>query len=137
MNIENLNQEELKQLQTLLNKMNPVQPTQVYFDPVNKMIDEIMDEFNFARVQYVMDHLNWKWVGEYVTNDMLREEAERLLRRAAELRLDNFKNESWEIPVVCGTGGLQASAFCNEDKTKITALDLKFVLSEWDTEIED
>jgi hypothetical protein len=28
-------------------------------------------------------------------------------------------------------------AFCNEDKTKVDALDLKFVLTEWDAEIED
>jgi len=136
MNIQNLNPEELKQLQDLLNKMNP-QPVKQTIDPVNKMIDEIMDEFNFARVQSAMDHLNWKWVGEYVTIDMLREEAERLLHGAAEYRLGKYKNEYWEQPIIHSTGGLQASAFCNEDKTKIIALDLKFVLAEWDAEIED
>jgi hypothetical protein len=66
MNIQNLNPEELKQLQSLLNKMNPNPTEKVYLDPVNKMIDDIMDEFNFAKVQNVMDHLGWKWVGEYV-----------------------------------------------------------------------
>jgi hypothetical protein len=99
------------------------------------MIDEIMDEFNFARVQSAMDHLNWKWVGEYVTIDMLREEAERLLRVVAQHRLGIFKNEHWEQPTTSGTGGFIAMAFCNEDKTKIIALDLKFVLAEWDAEI--
>ena len=49
MEISNLNSEELKQLQMLLNKMNPTE--KVYLDPVNKMIDEIMDEFNFAKVK--------------------------------------------------------------------------------------
>jgi hypothetical protein len=54
MNIQNLNSEELKQLQSLLNKMNPNSTEKVYFDPVNKMIDDIMDEFNFAKVQSAM-----------------------------------------------------------------------------------
>ena len=137
MNIQNLNQEELKQLQMLLNKMNPNPTEKVYLDPINKMIDEIMDEFNFARVQSAMDHLNWKWVGEYVTIDMLREEAERLLHGVAEYRLGQYKNEHWEQPTIFSTGGFTAMAFCDESKTKITALDLKFVLAEWDAEIED
>jgi len=137
MNIQNLNSDELKQLQTLLNKMNPNPTEKVYLDPVNKMIDEIMDEFNFAKVQNVMDYLNWKWVGEYVTIDMLRETAERLLREAAELRLGQYKDEHWEQGIIYATGGFQATAFCNEDKTKIIGLDLKFVLAGWDAEIED
>jgi hypothetical protein len=139
MNIQNLNPEEIKQLQILLNKMNPLHPTDVtyVFDPVNKMIDDIIENFDFDKVQSVMDHLNWRWVGEYVTVDMLIKEARRLLRGAAESRLGRYKNEHWEVPIIHGTGGFQASAFCDEDKTKIVALDLKFVLTEWDTEIED
>jgi hypothetical protein len=43
MNIQNLNPQELEQLQTLLNKMNP-QP-QLDVDPVEQMIEDIMDEF--------------------------------------------------------------------------------------------
>jgi hypothetical protein len=39
--------------------------------------------------------------------------------------------------VINGTGGFQATAYCNEAKTKIIALDLKFVLTEWDEQIED
>ena len=48
MNIQNLNTQELEQLQTLLNKMNPPQPTKkVYFDPVNEMIDNIMENMDW------------------------------------------------------------------------------------------
>ena len=137
MNIQNLNPEELKQLQSLLNKMNPNPTEKVYLDPVNKMIDDIMDEFNFAKVQNVMDHLGWKWVGEYVTIEMLREKAEHLLRGAAEARLGAYKDTHWEQGIINGTGGFQAMAFCNEDKTKIVGLDLKFVLAEWDESIEE
>ena len=138
MEINNLTTTELKQLQFLLNKMNPNQPTEkVYMDPVNKMIDDIMDEFNFARVQNVMDYLGWKWAGEYVTVEMLKETARRLLREAADLRLGDYKDTHWELGIINGTGGFQATAYCNEAKTEIIALDLKFVLAEWDESIED
>jgi hypothetical protein len=139
MNIRNLNPEELEQLQVLLNKMNPMHPTDVTytFDPVNKMIDDIMDEFDFDKVREVMRYLDWKWRGEEVTVKMLEKTARRLLREAADLRLGDYKDTHWEQGIICGTGGFQAMAFCNEDKTKVDALDLKFVLTEWDAQIED
>ena len=133
MNIQNLNKEELQQLQVLLNKMNPTQDK----DPVDKMIDDIIENFNFDRVQRTMDFLRWKWVGQYVTVEMLLKEARRLLKGAAKSRLTDFKDEYWEMGVTNGTGGFQAKAYCNEAKTKIIALDLKFVLTEWDEQIED
>ena len=136
MNIENLNTQELETLRTLLNKMAGEPQPQPYIDPVNKMIDEIMDEFNFAQVHNVMNYLNWKWVGEHVTINMLREEAERLLHGAAETRLGKYKDAHWEQGIIHGCGGFQAMAWCNEDKTKIIGLDLKFVLAEWDADLE-
>jgi hypothetical protein len=137
MNAENLNLKELETLRTLLNKMAGVPQPKVYFDPLNKMINDIMDEFNFAQVQYVMNYLNWQWLGKHVTIEMLREEAERLLHGAAEMRLGKYKDEHWEQGIIHSTGGFQAMAFCNEDKTKITGLNLKFILEEWDAEIRD
>ena len=139
MNIENLNPEELRTLQTLLNKMNPMHPTDVTytFDPVNKMIDDIMDEFDFDKVQRSMDVLRWKRAGEYVTDEILKQTAKRLLREAADLRLGDYKDTHWEQGVICATGGFQAMAWCNEDKTEVNALDLKFVLADWDAQIED
>ena len=136
MNIQNLNPQELEQLQTLLNKMNPTtQPTEI--NSVEKMIGSIMDNFDFKEVQRAMDLLDWKWRGEYVTVDMLKEEAERLLRGAMESRLGSFRHESHELGIVNGTGGLEAKAWCDETKTKIVALDLKFVLESWDESIEE
>ena len=84
-----------------------------------------------------MDLLDWKWRGEYVTVEMLREQAERLLRGAIESRLGSFRYESYEVGIVNGTGGLEAKAWCDESKTKIIALDLKFVLESWDESIEE
>ena len=55
MNTENLNSIELETLRTLLNKMAGVPTPKVYLDPVNKMIDDIIENFDFDKVQSVMD----------------------------------------------------------------------------------
>ena len=135
MNVENLTHEEIKTLHTLFGKLLEEPQQKVYFDPVNKYIDDIMDSFDFRRVHQTMEALNWKWVGSpngIPTIDELRNEAERLLRDAAKSRLGAYKNSYWELGIINGTGGFQATAFCDKTKTKITGLDLKFVVSEWD-----
>jgi len=59
-----------------------------------------------------------------------------LLRDAADVRLDMFKDEPWESPIYCSTGGFSAAAWCNEDKTKITRLELEFIVSSWSARID-
>ena len=136
MNIENLNTQELETLRTLLNKM-AIEPKTVKINKTEAMIFNIIQEFDFEKVQTAMNVLGWKWVGQDVTIDMLKTESIRLLKDAAKLRLVNLNDEHWELGIVCYTGGLQAKAYCDEDKTKITSLDLKFVLTEWDVDLED
>jgi hypothetical protein len=135
MNIQNLNSQELEQLQTLLNKMNP-QP-QLDVDPVEEMIDGIMENFEWKRVHEVMDYLNWQWRGEFVTVAMLKDTADQLLRGAINSRFGEFIDESDEIGIANSTGGLEAKAWCNEDKTHIVRLELKFVLDSWDESIDE
>lgn len=137
MNIANLNPQELEQLQTLLNKMKPAEVQVVEQDPVEKMIQSIMENFEWDRVARAMEYLDWKWRGSQVTVDMLKEEGERLLRGAMNSRLGDFIDEHYELGICNGTGGLEAKAWCDITKTKIEALDLKFVLSSWDELIED
>jgi hypothetical protein len=36
-----------------------------------------MENFEWKRVQEVMDYLDWQWRGEYVTMTMLREQAKK------------------------------------------------------------
>jgi hypothetical protein len=136
MNIQNLNPQELEQLQTLLNKMNPTtQP--IKFSQVEKMIEDIMENFDFKQVQRTMNYLDWQWRGEGVpTLENLKKAAESLLRGAIKSRLGDFKSESHEVGIVNGTGGFEAKAWCDENKTKIVALDLRFVLEQWDESIE-
>ena len=135
MNIQNLNSQELEQLQTLLNKMNP---TKVSLDPVDEMINDIMDNFDWAQTHDVMEFMDWKWRDKQVPSiSEMKKSAERLLRKAAELRLGEYKSSYWEMGILAGSGGFQATAYCDETKTKITMLDLKFILNEWDAEIEN
>ena len=138
MNIQNLNTQELEQLQILLNKMNPSQSTKkVYFDTVNEMIDNIMENMDWEKIQMTMDYLRWEWRGEYVTVDMLKEEGERLLRDAVKSRLGEYKETHHEVAMMYGCGGLEVRAWCNKDKTHITGLDLSFVLGSWNEGIEE
>jgi len=132
MNVHNLDREEMESLYNLLGKM--LNKNEDEKEPLDEMIDEIMDEFNFAIVHKTMVALDWKWASSknYIPSmDELRIEAERLLRDAADIRLDMFRDELWESPIGCSTGGFKATAWCNEDKTKITRLNLDFVVSSW------
>ena len=138
MNIKNLSEEEVKLLHALLGKVMEQPKPKVYFDPINQMIDDIMDNFDFDRVQTAMEALDWQWAGKGIPSiEQLRETAVYLLKGAAELRLEEYLDSYWEEGIINGTGGFQATAYCNEAKTQIIALDLKFVLEGWDSEVKE
>ena len=134
MNIENLTLEEVKILQTLLNKLSDTPVKQKL--TVEDMIDEIMEEFNFARVYKAMVSLDWRWISsknKIPSIESLRKEAERLLRGAAKSRLGNFIDTHHEVGIISATGGFKATAWCNEARTEITGLRLEFIVADWDT----
>jgi hypothetical protein len=133
MNLQNLDRNELLALQQLINKALD-QPKE---KDVDDMIKEIIDEFDFGRVETVMDALDWEWRGETPTIDDLYEEAKRLLRGAAESRLGDFKDTHHDVAIINSCGGFEAKAWCDESKTKITGLDLAFVVESWDSSIEE
>lgn len=137
MNIENLNQEQLETLRTLLNEMAKTPKQKNYFHQINQMIDNIIDEFDFNKVHITVDYLGWKWIGKHITIDDLKSKARMLLKGAAESRLGEYKDEHWELGIINGTGGFVATAWCDENKTKIIKLNLEFVLTEWVCDLED
>lgn len=137
MNVHNLDREEMESLYDLLGKM--LNKNEDEKEPLEKMIEDIMDEFNFARVHKAMVALDWKWAlpsNSIPSIDELRKEAERLLRNVAEIRLDMFIDEDWNAPIICSTGGFSATAWCDEDKTKIRRLELEFIVSSWGSRID-
>ncbi len=133
MNIKNLNIDELKTLQKIINKALE-QPKE---KDVDDMIEDIMSEFEFDQVETVMDALGWRWRGEIPSIEDLQETAERLLRGAAKSRLGDFKDTHHDVAIISATGGFEAKAFCDENKTKITGLQLDFIVTSWDSSIED
>jgi carotenoid cleavage dioxygenase-like enzyme len=140
MNTENLNTQELETLRTLLNKMAS-EPKTAKVDQTEVMITNIISEFNFPKVQATMQALNWRWAYSSHTSSPttleLRQQATKLLRSAIRCRLDEYKHEHWEMGIHCATGGFDATAYCNEDKTKITGLKLQFVVTEWEVDLEN
>ena len=139
MNIQNLSQEEIKNLHTLLGKMLE-EPKKNSIDSIDRMVDEILEEFNFNKVRKAMWHLDWKWAlaaDGIPTIEELKETAERLLRQAAECRLlKEYGSVDWGTPILSSTGGFEATAWCDETKTRITGLQLQFVLTEYETGLE-
>jgi hypothetical protein len=138
MNTENLNTQELETLRTLHNKMAS-EPKTVVDDQTEAMIYNTIREFDFLKVQTVMEVLKWGWISAengIPTTLELRQQATKLLRSAIRCRLDEYKDEHWELGIHCSTGGFDATAYCNEDKTKITGLNLQFVVAEWSEDID-
>lgn len=133
MNLQNLDRDELLALQQLINKA--LEQPKPQLNDLEYMIRDIIDEFDFDKVERTMEALNWKWRGETPTLYDLRKEAEHLLRGAAKSRLSDFKDTHHDVAIINACGGFEARAYCNEDKTKITGLDLAFVITSWDSSI--
>jgi len=138
MNLQNLSKDELLNLQDLINKAleQPEPPVK----DLEYMIEDIMEQFEFDRVKCAMEALNWKWYSSNYsipTINELRIQAERLLRGAAKSRLGDFKDSHCDTPIINATGGFEARAWCNKEKTQVTRLDLAFVVTSWDSSIEE
>ena len=51
MNIQNLTQEEIKSLHEMLGKMLEEPNKKLSFDPVNELVDDILESFDFNKVR--------------------------------------------------------------------------------------
>lgn len=85
-------------------------------------LDKIMDNFNFHKVQEVMDAIDWKWhsVNGVPTLTDLRKQARQLLTNAYEMGRGSGK----EFTV--STGGFSATFDPRE-----SYLGLSFIVSDW------
>lgn len=101
-----------------------------------KVINKIIQQFDFKRVHKVMILLDWNWVvGGVPSVPILKQFAKNRLMEAAIERLkDTELNHN--VPYVISSGGFEVSAYCNKKKTKINYLELKFVLSQQEMEIK-
>jgi hypothetical protein len=91
---------------------------------MRKEVKEIIEEFDFGKVQDVMTYLDWKWWDEVPTMG-------KLMVRASEMLEEVYSEcESNKKEYTISTGGFFAEALYMEDSVKLS---LKFVLTEWNT----
>ena len=97
-----------------------------------QLIDEIVENFNWGKVYKTMEALSWTWaddgyeipsIGKLITT------ATRLLRDA----YDGAVKEQYTY--LSGTGGFEA--VCYMDGDDMYRLELRFVVTSWDVDIEN
>ena len=96
----------------------------------SKAINEIVENFNWERVQKTMTALNWTWAGEFgssiPTTGALFRCAIDLLHHA----YDGAEKEKADYSA--GTGGFYARAIIDEETKEIVELRLAFEVCNWD-----
>ena len=98
----------------------------------DKMIQDILENFDFLKCHLVMKSLNWVWGlhGTVPTVDMLKESAERRLRDAMDIAK---KGKCTKSTYYVSSGGLKANAWSNR-YGHIQGVNLEFVLTDWDSD---
>lgn len=102
-------------------------------DKEQKIIDEVLQEFNFGKCKITMEYLNWTWgrTNGVPTIADLKESALNRIHNAIEI-IRTRENISYQHPATCSSGGLKATVFVNK-YGHITYVSLEFVLTEWES----
>jgi hypothetical protein len=98
-----------------------------------KLIDDIIENFDFSRVEKTMELLDWKYagydetpkVGKLVLNTL---ERIREAIKGAKIHKSDFFSYS---------GGLKASATYDVDKQEVDSLNLSFIVTDWDAYFDE
>lgn len=97
-----------------------------------RIISNILENFDFEKCHSVMTHLNWTWGinGKVPTIKELRKSAISRLTNA----MDIAKEEKChKCTYFSDSGGLKATAWVNK-KGNIVGANLEFVLTDWDSD---
>jgi len=94
-----------------------------------KMMFDILNNFDFLKVHLVMKSLNWLWYpkGVPTVDDITFSARERIESVIKNCLLDATPDQEY----ISSSGGLKATAIKN-DYGQITFLELEFVLTSWD-----
>jgi hypothetical protein len=99
-----------------------------------KMIDEIIDNFDFERCHFVMSKLKWEWGFNGVpTIEDLKRAARQRMEQAIKGALDKNDILPLNSYYFSSSGGLKATAWRNR-YGHLEAINLEFVLAEWDSD---
>jgi len=91
-----------------------------------RLVDEIMDDFDYEKVQKIMQYLDWKWypLDEVPTIDDLRKKSRHYLYEVIEWTL-KFRGD-----YCISDGGIEVRAEFDNDIQRIGEVRLRFVLED-------
>lgn len=98
-----------------------------------KMIQDILDNFDFEKCHRVMKSLNWTWLRGIPNVDDLKQSARSRLECAIEGVLNRKDTLPSNYYYFCSSGGLKATAWKNR-YGHLEAINLEFVVTEWDSD---
>jgi hypothetical protein len=101
----------------------------------NDMIKEVMNNFDFERVQHAMDLMNWTWYNtkKAPSIDELKKAARHHLDRVIQQALSPDNTESHHVSWMSASGGFVARAWKTK-KNNLSRLTLDFVLTSWESD---
>lgn len=99
-----------------------------------KMIEDVLEHFDFDRCHFAMKALKWKWFGIGVpTVEDLKYSARERLESAIKGATDKKDILPLNSYYFSSCGGLKATAWRNR-YGHLEAINLEFVLTEWDSD---
>ena len=90
-----------------------------------RLVDEIMDDFDYEKVQKVMEYLNWKWYpidGQIPSVTDLKKKSRELLYDVIEHSL------KYRSTCLISAGGFNVEAVWDDEEFKLDEVNLKFIL---------
>jgi len=99
-----------------------------------KMIEDILENFDFEKCYLTMKALKWVWVGRGIpTIEDMKISARERIESAIRGVLDKENRLSSSNYYFSSSGGLKATAFKNR-YGHLEAINLEFVVAEWDSD---
>lgn len=106
-----------------------------------ELIEECIENLDFARIQDVMEALDWKWfnLNRIPTLKELKEAAEERLFLACAVAFDPDVNPTGKNPgpYHSDSGGFRAEVLLNETGSFIDYVKISFVVADWDANARD
>jgi hypothetical protein len=108
-----------------------------HIEKIDKMTDDVINNFDFKMCHDVMRHLKWTWLrreGHIIpTIEMISESARERIKSAIDGILNKEEKISYHHPYYSSSGGLKATVWKN-NYGHIVNIQLEFILSEWDSD---